>query len=451
LLLPLAAFLVYRLVYFDARRGSVNVENVLAAYQGAPLNELGRRAIELGKDFVETVVFGWTVPAYNLLSSITARQVAVGVALAAAAVVAFLLYARRSRLSADSTVAPAGAPRLPREFVLIGAFTVLAALTPVILTGRDVRWSSGFDRYTLHATLGVGLLVVGLALAGLQPRARLAAFSLLLGLSVATHYANAIVWATFWEEERQFWWQVTWRAPDLKDGTVLLATYPSYRPFEDYEVWGPANLIYKPGQAEPTVASEVIEELTAVKAQLGVREVRSMRVLIGIPRDYNHTLVAAWPSQGSCVHLLDRRQLEVPATASSLVRSLGRYSDLGQIAPAAAPTSPPSRIFGVEPDHGWCWFYQTASLARQRGDWARAAQLADEAAARDLGPRDPTEWMPFFQAYVNLGRLDEARELAARIGAEDLVRHALCDQLAAVYFVSEAASTEGRSLLCGAR
>jgi hypothetical protein len=333
----------------------------------------------------------------------------------------------------------------------MGAFTVLASLAPVVLTGRDIRWASAFDRYTLHATLGIGVLIVGLVFAGLRPGSRSIVLGFLVGFSVLTHYGNAVAWSGFWNEQRQFWWQLAWRAPDLQSGTVLLTTLPSQRYFEDYEVWGPANLIYRPGQADPTIASEVMEELTAEKVRLGAREVRSMRVLIAIPRDYNHTLVAAWPSTGSCLHVLDREQLEFPASLGSLVRSLGRYSDASLILPQAAPASPPSRIFGPEPERNWCWYYQTASLARQRGEWERIVQLADEADRLDVRPGDPTEWMPFFYGYLNAGRTDEARQLATRIGADDLVRHDLCDHLTVHYFLDEATYALGRSLLCGVR
>ena len=59
--------------------------------------------------------------------------------------------------------------------------------------------------------------------------------------------------------------------------------------------------------------------------------------------------------------------------------------------------------------------------------------------------------MPFFYGYGNAGRTDEARQLATRIGADDLVRHDLCDHLTARYFLDEATYALGRSLLCGVR
>ncbi|HSB91304.1 MAG TPA: hypothetical protein VLD63_14915 [Anaerolineales bacterium] len=449
-LLTLAAFLIYRLWIFQAARPSVVVANVLADYRAAPLREIALRALEIGKDTVEAVLLGWAVPTYNLASTAATRDLLVGLLLAALAAWAFVAYARSAIGAAPPQAFPSDdSAQAPRELILVGMVAVVAAITPVVLTGRDIRWTSAFDRYTLHATLGIGLLVVGLLFRWLRPAAPAAAVAFLLGLSVFTHFQNATAWARFWDQERQFWWQLTWRAPGLEPGTVLLATLPSQRYFEDYEVWGPANLIYEPGQARPTIASEVLEELTAAKVRLGAQEVRSMRVLIDIPRDYRLTLIADWPSTQACVHVLDREQLEFPAAATSLVRSIGRYSDAGRVVTEGHAAVPPGRLFGPEPPHDWCWYYQTASLLRQRRDWEGVARLGDEAERLDLKPRDPTEWMPFFEASVNLGHGDTAQVLAARIGSDDLARRSLCDQQTGVYFRDEAAFALGRRLLCG--
>jgi hypothetical protein len=447
-LIPLAVFLIYRLFYFQANRAAVDVGRVLADYQPAPVAELARRLIELGKDFVEAVALGWAVPAYDLYSSATPSAVLVGLLLSAVAVLAYFAFARWI-IRRGEPVPSGGDPGHPyREFVGVGAFAVVAATLPVILAGRDIRWASAFDRYSLHATLGVGLLVTGLVFGWMKSSGRKWAIAALLGLAVLTHQGNAAAWATFWNEQRAFWWQLTWRAPGLEPGTVLLATLPSQRFFEDYEVWGPANLIYAAGRESPPIASEVVEELTAIKARQGLREVRSMRVVIGIPRDYSRVLMASWSSPKACLHVMDRDQLEPSASDTNLVLSLGALSDVDRIVVDAIPAVPPWRIFGQEPERGWCWFYQTASLARQRGDWGSVVDLAEQAEQMNVGPQDPTEWMPFFQGYVNLGRLEDARRLAAAIRGDALRASSMCHQLSRRSFKDEASFAVGRQLLC---
>lgn len=79
-----------------------------------------------------------------------------------------------------------------------------------------------------------------------------------------------------------------------------------------------------------------------------------MRVLINIPRDYNQTLILAWPTNASCIHVLESEQLEFPDQTERLIRSLGRYSNAHLIDIDALPSPPPTQIFGPEPEHGWC-------------------------------------------------------------------------------------------------
>jgi hypothetical protein len=79
--------------------------------------------------------------------------------------------------------------------------------------------------------------------------------------------------------------------------------------------------------------------------------------------------------------------------------------------------TPPTSIFGPEPEHGWCYLYQKASLSRQLGDWDRVVSLADQAKASGYNPKvsgsnTPFEWLPFIEGYARAGRWQEAQEIS---------------------------------------
>jgi hypothetical protein len=74
-----------------------------------------------------------------------------------------------------------------------------------------------------------------------------------------------------------------------------------------------------------------------------------------------------------------------------------------------APT-PPYAIFGKEPAHNWCYYYQKASLARQVGDWNEVGRLYDETISKELTANDKSEWFPFLEGLVNAGRSDDQRK-----------------------------------------
>ncbi len=84
------------------------------------------------------------------------------------------------------------------------------------------------------------------------------------------------------------------------------------------------------------------------------------------------------------------------------------------------------RVFGLEPAHEWCWYYQQASLARQRGEWEQVASLGDEALELGFYPADSVEWMPFMQAYAVLGRGKDLKKLSSILGADPFLKAQAC-------------------------
>ncbi|HEX2055677.1 MAG TPA: hypothetical protein VHF07_04235, partial [Nitrospiraceae bacterium] len=76
-------------------------------------------------------------------------------------------------------------------------------------------------------------------------------------------------------------------------------------------------------------------------------------------------------------------------------------------------------VFGREPHHTWCYYFQKADLARQLNDWSEVTRMADETRVLGLLPADPTEWLPFLEGYLQTGRRADAHELLIRM-VEDI-------------------------------
>ncbi|MEX0788913.1 MAG: hypothetical protein WD040_08985 [Anaerolineales bacterium] len=425
-LLLVLAFSIWRLAVFQGGRPSTDVPNLLAPYLARPLTALAKGSLVAIQDTIETAVMAWVVPLYGFLLAAEARSILMSLALAAAAVGIMAGYAS---VSARTRSPRAESPSWAGPLAAVAAVAIVVAVLPPAFSGRDVHWHSGFDRFTLHASAAVGLGVVAAAYAWLRPRVRVPVLLALIGLSVVTQFHNGTHWTRFWEAERQIWWQLSWRAPQLEPGTVLLVDSPVDGYIEDYEAWGPSNLIYYPESPTVRVTSEVLSERVVAKLQFGDRDQRGMRELIGFSRDYTHALVLSLTSTNSCLHVLDSRRLEVPEGAESLVRLVARYSKIGQVRTDDTMHIPSSALFGPEPARGWCFYYQQASLARQRGDWSEIVRLGDEAQDRGLKPADRTEWMPFLEGYVYAGDVERAREIALLIRDIESIRHTQCDSL----------------------
>jgi hypothetical protein len=303
------------------------------------------------------------------------------------------------------------------------------ALFPVLAAGRDVHFYEGFNRYTLHASPTVAILLVGFLFGALRGRIRQVILGLLLLLGAATHMLNTYQWAQTWEHEKALWWQMWWRAPGLKEGTTLLASIQGEGFFEDYEVWGPANLIYYPLADTVKVGAEVLNSETIYKMWAGAVEERVMRG-ISYPRDYNKSLLLALPSDNSCLKVVDREDLLLPLRLEPRLIPIFPFSHVEQIELSMRSDTPPVSIFGPEPAHGWCFYYQRAEQKKQAGDWEAVVQIGDQAISAGKRPVDRAEWLPFLEGYLWADDEAKVSYVVGEISADAPLVKQVCDALA---------------------
>ena len=430
-------FLLWRVFIFKSARSVTDVRSLGKTYASQPFKMLLRVMVESAKDFTDTVLLGWFVPFYKKLDSALYGDLLISLILAAAGIVLLVLYLRSEALPASSaSESPINIDSNPssswhRDAIWLGALCTLTALIPAVLANRQVQYSDAFDRYTLPGTLGAILLVGGALFQFLSRRRPLWAVGFLLAISLITHYNNAVFFRTFWEVQRQLWWQISWRAPDLNDNTALVVVLPqNYRLWESYEIWGPANLVYSPGSDHVRISGEVLNSTTLIAMLRQESFLRTMR-RVEYPIDFKNSLVIDLPASVSCVHVLNGERLEISEYADPIVRLIADISDTSLILTSAAPLSPPTSIFGDEPEHHWCYYYQKASLARQAGDWVEVARLGDQAVKAGLLPQDDSEWMPFYEGYAHMRRMDDSNRIGALLRENYSFIQTYCPQFTA--------------------
>jgi hypothetical protein len=426
-LIAILAFLVWRLGFFHSERGGTDQFMVLETLTASTRTFLVHVGLQSVLDIIETVVLAWAVPFQRYASLETSRRMAMalaaGVALAALAV-AGMEWQRRQGSANDEEE---GRVRVV-SVALFAAISLYASLFPVLVAGRDVNFDGGYDKYTLHASPAAAILLAALVFGFLRGRGRHAFLGVLIFLGVSSTVLNAYHWERFWENQKTVWWQLWWRAPGLKDGTVLLVSLPEESYFEDYEAWGPANLIYRPGVASINIGAEVLNASTIAKVRAGRVEERGMRKL-AYTRDYNRSLLLSMRSEQSCLKVVDREDLTLPLAFPANLVPILRFSHLDQIDLTAETAPPRSDIFGAEPPHTWCYYYQKAELAKQQGDWGSVKALADEVLALKLKPLDPVEWLPFVEGLLWAGERSAATEMGKRMGGDPFLPREVCDAL----------------------
>jgi hypothetical protein len=253
-------------------------------------------------------------------------------------------------------------------------------------------------------------------------------------VALLTHGANSKRFSTETKTMNNFWWQVSWRVPHFEERTTLVANYPVVATEEDYFIWGPANQIYYPeGTSERVVQTGVyaliLNKGTIEKVKARERQEYDNRRGIESYPNARNILILTQPTLNSCVQVIDGFAPEYSSLEKADIKEIGDFSEVEHILTDAEPHLPPEVVFGPEPDHAWCYIYQKATLARQRGDWDAVAALDQQASENALAPQDSVEWLPFIQAGAMLGDAERIQEIALSIKNEPFILEQACKSL----------------------
>ncbi|HLO15100.1 MAG TPA: hypothetical protein VK206_09735 [Anaerolineales bacterium] len=429
--LVMAGFLYWRLFIFEGSRNATDATQLASSYRGDLLSMSVRLILESFKDFLDTTLFAWFVEPFHLYTRAGYSGLLLSFLVAGIIIALVWLYSLLFKKWWGAEFSEADTPTLTKNFMGLGALITLCAIVPVVLSAREFDPTDAYKSYGLHPSGGVILWITGLILL-LRPNFRKWGFLILIAISVSTQLLNAMNWARYWDDQREAWWQLTWRAPDIRNNTLVIAYFSNDFSFQqDYEIWGPVNLIYRQGQANfPRISAEVLNEATALNILRGDVLGRHMRDF-SLPRDFTKLLLISLPSENSCIHVIDGTLPIYSEYESLLIRRVGTRSLVKRILPEGKAPVPPAAIFGTEPAHNWCFYYQRASLARQTGDWKEIGRLYDQTVAKGLRASDKSEVFPFLEGLVNSGRYDDARKLAEReVKGRDMLIYDVCESLA---------------------
>jgi hypothetical protein len=306
------------------------------------------------------------------------------------------------------------------QAITLGLFTVLVGFLPAWFVTRHIIQPGYFgDRLALASMLGASMLVVGVIefLANSQRRRDLLVFSILIGLAVGLQMRIANDYRWDWVRQSRTYWQTYWRAPALKEGTVLVgngaisATTNNYTGiFAFSNLYGqykiPASMWYV-----NYYKTSIPDNLGSFLAGTFTHADKITRVQFEVtPRN---SLGIYYEAEGTrlvrCLKVLTGDELlttEIPAE----YRDAARFSDPGLILPEGP--LPPAHIFGPEPPADWCMFFEKAELARQLGNWKQVISLKKEADRLGLSALTPYEYTPFIEAYGMSGEWDNALKLS---------------------------------------
>lgn len=296
----------------------------------------------------------------------------------------------------------------------LGLFSALLAGIPFWLTGLPVSLGFPANRATLPFILGSVLILLGLI--SLIPRRnlRIAFFALLIAFSAGRQFLWADEFRRDWKVQKNLFWQMSWRIPDLEENTTILLNEGALKFYADNSLSAPLNWIYAP----ETNAEEIPYMLFYPRTRFGVD---GEKLEADMPLEHNfiagefngntsQMLLINFSPPG-CLHIVDPEiDSENKFIADLLLRDAASFSRPELILVDGEPVLP--EIYAPEPKHGWCYYFQKADLARQRGDWAQVVSLGKKAFASGDHPNDPTENFVFIEAYAHTNDWENAGQLS---------------------------------------
>jgi hypothetical protein len=241
---------------------------------------------------------------------------------------------------------------------------------------------------------------------------------------------NARTYQQDWSTQKNLFWQMTWRAPSIKPDTVILLNEGALNYYADNSLGGAFNWIYAPDNHTRRIEYVLFYPTTRLKTALPKLET-------DIPVEYDYlagqfhgntsqTLAMYYQPPG-CLRILDNdiERVNRMIPENSLMRFSARLSSPELILKETRAQMP--EIYGPEPEHDFCYYFEKADLARQFKDWQAVVTFAETALTLEH-PYIPPEQMVFIEGYAHIGEWGRAVELSEQANevSPELVGPMLC-------------------------
>ena len=321
--------------------------------------------------------------------------------------------------------------RWDEQLVIFGLSILFLGPLPAWLTERQITVGMYSDRFALAGMFGAAILVVLFLDRVLSTKFMvLVSVVVLSTLAIGLHIRVGNEFRWDWITQQRFFWQMRWRVPDLEPNTPIFADGIFLKYTGDYPTSFALNLLYPPDEGHLTKLPYWFFELDRGFVHHPDQFLNGMQMkgqlrnvsfegwsLNGIVIDYN-------PREGNCLWVVGEGD-ELIYSLPGITQKALRLSDLSRMIPEDNESI--DKLFGDEPDHTWCYYFQKAELARQLENWQQVSKLSDEVTLKGYEPQNRFEWRPFVEGYLRTGKYRAAYDLTLNANASgDPVQDLFC-------------------------
>ncbi len=406
----LAAFglgLLYRM-FFNKTQTLHYEFKLLSDFKTDPLSTVIRYLLRMGRDCVRVIFAAWgTVFEFPDAAEFGARSTLMYVLICAGAFIisfAFLLFFSRN---------PKAQGKDSLWMMLIGIFALLLAGQPFWLTESPIGFVFQNCRYTLPFILGVSLILTALLDSIWRPRVLpVLLAAVFIGLAAGHLFVVGNEYRRDWTLTKDFFRQLKWRVPQIEPDTVVVTNVLPIRFSTDNSLTAPLNWIYAEEYETDRIPYMLYTNTKRENTLSGLEAGNEIFQEYLSAQFFGNTddMISVVYNAPGCVHVLDPEVDLFNQMIPEIDRNAAVLNNYSRIRTDAGYEPLPMKQFGPEGSHGWCWYYETADLERQRGNWEKAAELGDEAFGLKDHPNDPMERIPFIEAYAHTDRFGDALE-----------------------------------------
>ncbi len=414
-ILIIISFLYWRLVIHPTARGEVQITGKFIANPIATILDIGRNIVV---DMTNAGLVAWAqIFDFRRMTSFGRGPTLLYIVGCLVATAISLIYLFTLRPTTE-TEAGIQSKKWAIQASWAGLIALLFGGIPFWTTNLPIGLEFPWDRFTLAMMFGSSLLVTGLITLLIRNRTpKVILLGVMIGLSIGLHLQYSNLYRREWNSQVKFFWQLSWRAPQIEPNTVLLTAELPFTYFSDNSLTAPLNWTYQPnfsGGRMPYLlyAAEARREVSLPEFKPGI-EIRQPYRATEFIGSTSQALVLYYTPPG-CLKILD------PATDKRIPQKPNFISDMMPLSKpelikqdANPPAQPPAELYGLEPKPDWCYYFEKAELARQSGNWILVSSLADQglATGQRLYEVNAPELTTYIEGFAHTARWDAAIRL----------------------------------------
>jgi len=316
------------------------------------------------------------------------------------------------------------------QAMAIGVIALALGALPAWVAGRESTASFFSSRFSLASIFGASLFLTGL-LEWVTPRVFVKITLLSVMVAITTNYHLRIIdqYRLSWDLQKKFFWELYWRASSIAPNTPLISDNEVLLYAGGYATAMGINLLYSQDADPESLPYWFFSLDDKLDGQInrfneGDNLQGTLRNL-SFSGDSSDSLIINNDGR-RCLHVLADGRAENALLPAPLQR-VAFVSNLDRIQTQPDSSLPDPNIFGPEPEHTWCYYYEKAELARQFEDWEQISLLGDQALSAGFAPIDPLEWFVFIEGYGLSGQVEQAMSFTQDVfNTRDDYAPALC-------------------------